>query len=66
MLEAVGRSIDPLLFAPPSILKYVIVHELAHRVHANHSDAYWRTVQRGMPTYKRAYKELQNYRLPQA
>lgn len=55
-----------LLFAPPSVLKYVIVHELAHRIHANHSDAYWNEVERVLPAYKRAYRLLQNYRLPAA
>jgi len=54
-----------LLFVPQRLLKYVIVHELAHRLRADHSDAYWRTVERGMPTYKSAYDELHNYRLPQ-
>ncbi len=53
-----------LLFLPPSLLKYVIVHELSHRVHANHSATYWRVVESVMPSYEKAYKELQNYRLP--
>ena len=55
-----------LLFVPPSVLRYVIIHELAHRIHPNHSDAYWREVERAMPTYKRAFDMLQDYRLPQA
>lgn len=55
-----------LLFLPPSVLKYVIVHELAHRIHANHSDTYWNEVERALPGYKRAYRMLQNYRLPPA
>ncbi len=54
-----------LLFLPPSLLKYVILHELAHRIHANHSAAYWREVERVLPGYRRAYKALQEYRLPQ-
>ncbi len=54
-----------LLFTEPSILKYVIVHELAHRLQANHSPAYWREVQKAMPQYEKPYKTLQNYRLPQ-
>lgn len=53
-----------LLFAPPSLLRYVILHELAHRIHANHSAAYWREVERIMPTYRKAYDTLQTYRLP--
>lgn len=55
-----------LLFVPPSLLRYVIIHELAHRKHANHSTAYWNTVALMLPNYEKPYKELQNYRLPQA
>jgi predicted metal-dependent hydrolase len=53
-----------LLFLPPSLLKYVIVHELAHRRVPNHSSTYWREVEWALPTYRSAYKMLQNYRLP--
>ncbi|UPA22279.1 M48 family metallopeptidase [Candidatus Peribacteria bacterium] len=55
-----------LLFLPPSLLRYVIIHELAHRKQANHSPAYWREVESMLPGYKKPYKELHNYRLPQA
>lgn len=55
-----------LLFLPPSVLKYVIIHELAHRKQANHSYAYWREVEKAMPGYKRPYRMLQNFRLPTA
>ncbi len=54
-----------LLFLPPRLLRYVIVHELAHRRHANHSATYWREVERMMPNYRKPYMELQGYRLPQ-
>ena len=54
-----------LLFLPPSVLRYVIVHELAHRIVPNHSRAFWREVERAMPTYERAYDALHDYRLPQ-
>lgn len=54
-----------LLFVPPSLIRYVIIHELAHRRHANHSAAYWREVESMLPNYKKPYRELQNYRLPQ-
>lgn len=53
-----------LLFLPPSVVKYVIVHELAHRRVPNHSPAFWREVEGQMPDYERQYKMLQEYRLP--
>ena len=53
-----------LLFVPPSVLKYVIVHELAHLKHCNHSKTYWNTVGKGMPRYKMAREILKEYRLP--
>lgn len=53
-----------LLFVPRQLLKYVIVHELAHRRVASHSQAYWRVVKEAMPRYEKAYDELQTYRLP--
>lgn len=33
-----------LAFAPTDIMRYVIMHELAHRVHLDHSPAFWATV----------------------
>lgn len=53
-----------LLFAPPSILRYVIIHELAHRKRADHSAQYWQWVAWALPHYKKLRKELQEYRLP--
>jgi predicted metal-dependent hydrolase len=53
-----------LLLAPPSVLRYVISHELAHFEHPNHSKDFWREVRRVMPTYKRAMNTIHNYRLP--
>lgn len=53
-----------LLFLPRKILHYVIIHELAHRFVHNHSPRYWEVVKRAMPHYRKAYRELQNYRLP--
>lgn len=45
-----------LMFAPPSVLDYVVVHELCHLTHMNHSRDFWDMVARVMPEYK-TYKQ---------
>lgn len=39
-------------------LNYVIVHELSHFVHFDHSKAFWKTVNKYCPEYKLVRKEL--------
>lgn len=39
-------------------LDYVIIHELSHFVHFNHSSAFWNTVGKYYPEYKKVRKEL--------
>lgn len=41
-----------LLFAPPDVIDYVIVHELAHLIELNHSSRFWAQVEKAMPNYK--------------
>jgi len=47
-----------LIQAPPSIINYVICHELAHLKEMNHSAQYWAIVEGIYPHYKAAEKEL--------
>lgn len=40
-----------LLLAPPEVLRYVVIHELCHRRHLDHSPRFWRLVERQMPDH---------------
>ena len=43
---------------PIECTEYVIVHELCHLHHANHSAAFWQTVTTAMPDYQRWHSML--------
>ena len=47
-----------LMLAPEAVRDYVVVHELCHRRHMNHSPAFWAEVGRVLPDYKNARKWL--------
>ncbi|MCA9370563.1 MAG: DUF45 domain-containing protein [Candidatus Peregrinibacteria bacterium] len=53
-----------LLFVTPDVLRYVIIHELAHRKRADHSAQYWAWVEWALPAYERIRRKLYDYRLP--
>ena len=42
-----------LALAPPEVADYVAAHEVAHRRHMDHSDAFWGVVAALMPDYRR-------------
>jgi predicted metal-dependent hydrolase len=39
-------------------IDYVIIHELSHFVHFDHSKKFWKTVEKYMPNYKQSVKVL--------
>ena len=43
---------------PIECTEYVIVHELCHLHHANHSPAFWRTLRQAMPDYQHWHDRL--------
>jgi predicted metal-dependent hydrolase len=50
-----------LVMAPPEVIDYVIVHELAHIKHPNHSKDFWDTVAALMPDYKKHINWLKQH-----
>ena len=50
-----------LMLAPPAILDYVVVHELCHLTHMNHSKAFWQAVEAAYPDYRNARKWLKEH-----
>lgn len=50
-----------LMLAPPSVLDYVVVHELCHLTHMNHSSAFWQAVEKAFPDYRNARKWLKDH-----
>ena len=50
-----------LIMAPPSVYKYVLIHELSHLVHMNHSSKFWKLVWELHPNYLNDKKWLKIY-----
>jgi predicted metal-dependent hydrolase len=49
------------MFAPTRVIDYVLIHELAHLVHHDHSTRFWKVVERVMPNYMNAEKHLKDF-----
>lgn len=50
-----------LIKTPLWVIDYVILHELAHTIHLNHSPSFWNLVAKVCPYYKQAEQWLKEY-----
>jgi len=47
-----------LIFLPPQLMRYVLIHELCHTVHMNHAKSFWDLVARFEPDWQTCKKEI--------
>lgn len=54
-----------IIIAPNEIVNYLVVHELCHLIHFNHSKSFWDEVKKVLPEYKnyRKWLRLNSYKL---
>ena len=50
-----------LVMAPAEVIDYVIIHELVHIIHHNHSENFWSKVAQHCPNYKELRFKLKEY-----
>ncbi|MCD7723935.1 MAG: M48 family metallopeptidase [Clostridiales bacterium] len=50
-----------LMLAPPAVLDYVVVHELCHLTHMDHSPAFWQAVGEVCPDYRACRQWLKEH-----
>ena len=50
-----------LYYLPEELMDYVIIHELAHRKHMNHSKEFWKVVEEYCPDYRERRKVLKGF-----
>lgn len=55
-----------LLFLPSELVEYILIHELCHTIHLNHSIHFWRLVGNFCPNHTEARKKLKqiSFHLP--
>ncbi|MDB5266632.1 MAG: putative metal-dependent hydrolase [Parcubacteria group bacterium] len=53
-----------VVFLPPALQDYLIVHELCHLGEFNHSPAFWTLVGKTVPDYEKRRGDLRIFKIP--
>jgi len=54
------RELGKVVMAPAPVLDYIVVHEMCHMVHRNHSRDFWQLLERILPDYEKRKEWLRN------
>ena len=49
-----------LILFPGSVLRYIVIHEICHLVHFDHSEEFWRLVEKQDPEYRTSIEWLRS------
>lgn len=49
------------MMAPQTIIGYIVVHELCHFHHRDHTDAFWNGVDKVLPSYRERKEWLRRH-----
>lgn len=49
------------MMAPLSVIDYIVVHELCHILHADHTDVFWNEVDKVLPDYRERKRWLRSH-----
>lgn len=50
-----------IIMAPPNVVDYIVVHEMCHLIHLNHSKEFWNSVKTIIPNYEEYKKWLKKH-----
>lgn len=53
-----------LMLTTADLIEYVVIHELSHTLHFNHSQEFWQCVEKHCPDFRQRQKALKQWQMP--